>query len=50
MEDLDAVLAEIERQHHEAADLFEGVSTEAATWRPDRTRWSMTGHLAHLGI
>lgn len=48
--DLDDLLAEVERQHHEAADLFERVSVEAALWRPDGTRWSMAGHLAHLRI
>lgn len=48
--DLDTLLAEVERQHHEVDDLFERVPREAALWRPDATRWSMTGHLAHLGI
>jgi len=42
--------AEIERQHHEVADLVGRVSAEAASWRPDETRWSMKGHLAHLVI
>lgn len=50
VEDLDGLLAEIERQHHEAADMFDAVSTEGACWRPDEARWSMTGHLAHLGL
>lgn len=49
-QDLDALLAEIERQEHEVADLFRDVSAEGAVWRPDPTRWSMTGHVAHLGI
>ena len=49
-QDLDTLLAEIERQEHEVADLFQDVSEEAAVWRPDETRWSMTGHVAHLGI
>lgn len=48
--DLDDLLAEVERQHYEVADLFEEVSADAATWRPDPTRWSMTGHVAHLDI
>lgn len=48
--DLDSLLAEVERQHFEVQDLFEPVSPEGATWRPDPTRWSMTGHLAHLAI
>ena len=50
VEDLDGLLAEIERQHHEAADMFDAVSAEGARWRPDEARWSMTGHLAHLGL
>ena len=49
-EDLDTLLAEIERQEHEVVDLFQDVSAEGAIWRPDETRWSMTGHIAHLGI
>ena len=48
--DVDGLLAEIERQRHEATDLFESVSTDAARWRPDESRWSMTGHLAHVGL
>jgi len=48
--DLDGLMAEIERQHHEAADRFAGVSADAARWRPDETRWSMTGHMHHLGL
>lgn len=48
--DLDDLLAEVERQHHEVADLFEKASPEAAKWRPDPARWSMTGHIAHLDI
>lgn len=48
--ELDDLLAEVERQHYEVADLFEDASSEAATWRPDPTRWSMTGHIAHLDI
>lgn len=50
VEDLDDLLAEIERQEHEVADLFQQVSGEAAVWRPGPSRWSMTGHLAHLGV
>lgn len=30
--------------------MFDAVSTEGASWRPDEARWSMTGHLAHLGL
>lgn len=48
--DLDGLLAEVERQHHEAADLFARLPPDAARWRPDESRWSMTGHLAHLGL
>ncbi|MDX1492537.1 MAG: DinB family protein [Longimicrobiales bacterium] len=48
--DLDDLLAEIDRQHHEVEDLFAAVSRETAVWRPDPTRWSMTGHLEHLSI
>lgn len=48
--DLDGVLAEIEKQDHEVDALFASVSSEAAVWRPDATRWSVTGHLVHLGI
>jgi len=48
--DLDDLLAEIERQHHEVGDLFEETSMEAATWSPDPSRWSMTAHVAHLDI
>lgn len=32
------------------SDLFEKVSDAAASWRPDPARWSMTGHLTHLGM
>ena len=45
---LDDLLAEIERQDHEMADLFEEVSEEGARWRPDATTWSMTAHLDHV--
>lgn len=48
--ELDDLLAEIERQEHEVADLFQEVSAEAAVWSPDSDRWSMTGHLAHLCV
>ncbi|NNF12425.1 MAG: DinB family protein [Gemmatimonadetes bacterium] len=50
VDDLDGLLAEIERQHHEVADMFAAVSADTARWRPDETRWSMTGHVAHLGL
>lgn len=48
--DLDDLVAEIDRQHHEVDDFFGRISDEAALWRPDGTRWSMTGHIEHLGI
>lgn len=48
--DLDDLLAEVERQHYEVVDLFDEAPPEAAKWRPDPARWSMTGHIAHLDI
>lgn len=49
-EDLADLQAEIERQRYEVQDLFEEISPEAARWRPDDGKWSMAGHIAHLGL
>lgn len=49
-EDLASLQAEIERQHYEVEDLFQDVSAEVARWRPSEDKWSMAGHVAHLGL
>jgi len=48
--DLDNLLAEAQRQSVEVAEILGGLSDEAALWRPDETRWSAAGHLAHVVI
>ncbi len=48
--DLDALVAEAERQVAEVREVFAELSPEAATWRPDETRWSVTGHVTHVVI
>jgi hypothetical protein len=46
--DLDAMIAEVERQTAEVDELLGGLSEEAQRWRPNETRWSALGHVAHL--
>ena len=48
--DLDALLDEVTRQSNEVTGLFERLSPEGAAWRPDETRWSAGGHVAHMAI
>ncbi len=48
--DVDALMSEVSRQSAEVEGLFDGLSEEALLWRPDETRWSISGHVAHLGI
>lgn len=48
--DLDALATEAERQRQEVAALFSHQDREALHWRPEEAKWSMTGHLAHLGV
>jgi hypothetical protein len=48
--DVDALVGEAGRQSREVEELVSGLSEEALVWRPDQTRWSVTGHLAHLGV
>ncbi|MDH3270156.1 MAG: DinB family protein [Gemmatimonadota bacterium] len=48
--DLDALGREVERQRAAIDEIFSSVPNGALTWRPDPTRWSIAGHLAHLGI
>lgn len=48
--DIDALVSEAGRQSREMEELFAGRGREARLWRPDETRWSMTGHVAHLVI
>lgn len=48
--DIDALISEAGRQSRELEELVAGRSDEALLWRPDETRWSATGHLAHLGV
>lgn len=48
--DLDNLVAEAERQAAEAESIFSALDPEAVTWRADDTRWSVTGHVAHLCI
>ncbi len=48
--DLDALLEEVTRQSNEVTGLFERLSPQGAAWRPDETRWSAAGHVAHMAI
>ncbi len=48
--DIDALVEEARGQAGEVAALLGGLSDEAAHWRPDPTRWSVAGHVAHLAI
>ena len=48
--DLDGLLEEAARQRADVAEVLAGLGPTAALWRPDETRWSASGHVAHLGI
>jgi hypothetical protein len=48
--DLDDLLIEVGRQSDEVGTLLAGLDEAAALWRPDETRWSVTGHIAHLAV
>jgi hypothetical protein len=48
--DLDGLIAEAERQAAEVESMFSALDRGALTWRADETRWSVTGHVAHLCI
>lgn len=48
--DVDALIAEIDRQDAEIGSLVEGLEASALGWRPDPTRWSLVEHVEHLNI
>ena len=48
--DIDAQLAEVERQNAELESYLEPLDGPAVIWRPDPTRWSVAGHVEHLNI
>lgn len=48
--DLDQLIAEAERQASEVEAVFSALDGTALTWRADETKWSVTGHVAHLSI
>lgn len=48
--DIDGLVVEAERQAAEVESLFSALDPGALTWRADETRWSVTGHVAHLCI
>ena len=48
--DVDALLDEAARQRDELVDLFGRLPQATLSWRPDETRWSAGGHVAHLAI
>jgi hypothetical protein len=49
-EDTVALIEEARRQSAEVGQLLGSLSEGAARWRPDETRWSVTGHVAHLSV
>jgi len=48
--DLDHLISQAGQQLDQLSALFDAVPAADWGWRPDATRWSMTGHLAHLVI
>lgn len=48
--DVDALAGEVRRQSAEVAGIFGELPDEVTRWRPDETRWSLAGHVAHLAI
>ena len=48
--DVDLLVEEARGQSAEVSEILTGASPEAARWRPDETRWSLAGHVAHLTI
>lgn len=48
--DIDELMVETERQRAEISHLFSEAAPSTLLWRPDHGRWSITGHLAHLGL
>lgn len=48
--DVDLLVEEARGQFEEVSEILTGASPEAARWRPDETRWSLAGHVAHLAI
>lgn len=48
--DLDLLIAEAGRQADEVEAVFSALDPGALTWRADESKWSVTGHVAHLSI
>jgi hypothetical protein len=48
--DLDRLISRVTQQTDQLSALCESVPVPDWGWRADATRWSMTGHLAHLVI
>lgn len=48
--DIDRLVTEAERQAAEVEAAFSALDSEALTWRADETKWSVTGHVAHISI
>lgn len=47
-QDLDLLIEEIDRQIDQVQGLISTYDTEALKWRPNESRWSITGQIAHL--
>ena len=47
---IDELMVETERQRAQVSHLFSEAAPSTLLWRPDDGRWSITGHLAHLGL
>jgi hypothetical protein len=48
--DLDAAISETDRQRAEVEELLGSLPVAALTWRPNESKWSPIGHVAHLCI
>ena len=48
--DLPGLAARVRAQTDEVVALLTDGDTEHATWRPDETKWSLSGHVAHMAI
>lgn len=46
--DLDRLIEEIDRQTDQVRGLISTYDTDALKWRPNESRWSITGQIAHL--